>query len=343
MMRFDDIWIAGTGGVLGELVPVEQAIASGQYAAAAAASTGMVSVSQADQAPPELAVTAGREAIKEAVEHGVEVGPGTLFLHSHGGFQGLDTWPVASWIAKELIGTDLEGQPTVISAASNGALTSLEIAANTLLAGARDTALITLGDRFAEPVNRWYLSPGMVFGDGGAAAVVTRGGGILQVRSIVTETDAALEGLSRGNEPFTTAPVGQPDSRRRTREFLAAGGISLSDVRRRSGERTCSVVTRALAEAGVRLDDVDWFLTPFVGRALFQDAFLRPLGYTPRNTLLETGLTIGHLGPADQIYALNHLAGNDLLEPGSTLLVLGTAMGFSFSAAVLTVPQKKEN
>ncbi|WP_156754448.1 ketoacyl-ACP synthase III family protein [Actinokineospora pegani] len=337
-MRFPDIWIAGTGGTLGDLVPIEQAIADGSYSADVAAATGMVSVAQADAAPPELAVTAGRLAIKEAAERGVEVGPSTLHLHSHSNFQGLDMWPVACWITKELIGLNVEGQPTVVSAASNGSLTSLELAANTLLAGQRDTALITLGDRFAPPVDRWYLSPGMVFGDGGAAAVVARERGLLRLHSIVTETDAALEGLSRGAEPFTASADGQPDMRKRTREFLAHGGISLSEVRRRSGERTASVVGRALAEAEVELDDVDWFITPFVGRALFKDSFLRPLRFTPRNTLLETGLTIGHLGPADQLYALAHLAANDLLAPGSTLLVLGTAMGFTFSAAVLTVP-----
>lgn len=337
-MRFDDIWIAGTGGTLGDLVPIENAIADGSYSAEVAKSTGMVSVAQSTEAPPELAVSAGRLAIKEAAERGVEIDPGTMHLHSHSNYQGLDMWPVACWIAKELIGTNLEGQPTVISAASNGSLTSLELAANTLQAGQKDTALITLGDRFAEPVNRWYLSPGMVFGDGGAAAVVTRGSGILQLRSIVSETDAALEGLSRGNEPFATAPDGQPDMRKRTREFLAHGGISLSDVRRRSGERTASVVTRALQEAETELDEIDWFVTPFVGRALFKDSFIRPLGFTPRNTLLETGLTIGHLGPADQIYALSHLVTNDLLEPGAKVLLLGTAMGFTFSAAVLTAP-----
>jgi 3-oxoacyl-[acyl-carrier-protein] synthase-3 len=337
-MRFDDIWIAGTGGTLGDLVPIENAIADGSYSAEVAAATGMISVAQSAQAGPEMAVVAGREAIKEAAERGVEIAPDTLHLHSHANYQGIDMWPVASWIAKELIGTKLEGQPTVVSAASNGSLTSLELAANTLMAGQRDTALITLGDRFAAPVDRWYLSPGMVFGDGGAAAVVTRGSGILQLRSIVSETDTALEGLSRGDEPFATAPVGQPDMRKRTRQFLAHGGLSLSDVRRRAGDGTASVVRRALAEAEVELDDVDWFVTPFVGRSLFKDSFIRPLGFTPRNTLLETGLTIGHLGPADQIYALSHLVANDLLEPGAKVLLLGTAMGFTFSAAVLTAP-----
>jgi 3-oxoacyl-[acyl-carrier-protein] synthase-3 len=335
-MRFDDIWIAGTGGTLGDLVPIESAIADGSYSADVARSTGMVSVAQAELAPPELAVIAGREAVKAAAEHGVQVGRETMHLHSHSNYQGLDMWPVACWIAKELIGTDLEGQPTVVSAASNGSLTSLELAANTIQAGQRDTALITLGDRFADPVNRWYLSPGMVFGDGGAAAVVARGSGVLRLHSIVSETDAALEGLSRGDEPFAKGSAGQPDMRKRTREFLARSGISLSEVRRRSGDRTVSVVTRALAEADVELDDVDWFITPFVGRALFQDSFLRPLGFAPRNTLLETGLTIGHLGPADQIYALSHLVDHDLLRPGAKVLLLGTAMGFTFSAAVLT-------
>ncbi|GAA3850074.1 hypothetical protein GCM10022243_14930 [Saccharothrix violaceirubra] len=335
-MRFEDIWIAGTGGTLGDRVPVEHAIADGSYSADVARGTGMISVAQATQAPPELAVTAGRQAIKAAADHGVVVDRATLHLHSHSNYQGLDMWPVASWVAKELIGTDLEGQPTVVQAASNGSLTSLDLAATALQAGRAETALITLGDRFAEPVDRWYLSPGMVFGDGGAAAVVSRRAGLLRLDSIVSETDAALEGLSRGDEPFGTESVPRPDMRKRTRAFLARSGISLSEVRRRSGDRTVSVVTRALTEAGRTLDDVDWFVTPFVGRALFQDSFLRPLGFTPRNTLLETGLTIGHLGPADQLYALAHLVTEDLLRPGSTVLLLGTAMGFTFSAAVLT-------
>lgn len=164
--------------------------------------------------------------------------------------------------------------------------------------------------------------------------MVTRGGGRLRLVSLASETDTVLEGLSRGDEPFRTAPAAQADIRHRTRQFLAQGDVSIRDVQTRSADRTRSVVTRALADAEMSPERVDWFVTPFVGRTLYRESFVRPLGITPRHDLHELGLTIGHLGAADQIYALDHLLKEDLLDPGARVLVVGTGMGFTFSAAV---------
>ncbi|MEU1849634.1 ketoacyl-ACP synthase III family protein [Streptomyces sp. NPDC019990] len=336
-MRFDNIWIAGTGGTLGAFEPVAAAVADGRYSAEAAESTGMVSYARAKQAPPEMAVTAGRQAVKEAAEKGARVDTDTLLLHSHGHFQGIDLWPAACWIARELLGEHVESTPTTVNAWSNGSLAALDVAASTLIARPDvPSVLITLADRFAPPTDRFYTSPGMVFGDGAAAGVVTRDTGRLRLRSLVSRTDTVLEGLSRGAEPFRTAPEGQPDMRRRTREFLASGGVSLRGVHTRVADCTRQVVGRALDEAGITADEIDWFLTPFVGRTLYRESFTRPLGITPRNTVLELGLTIGHLGPCDQMYGLDHLLRNDLLNRGDRILVIGTGMGFTFSAAVLT-------
>ncbi|MFF5183952.1 ketoacyl-ACP synthase III family protein [Streptomyces sp. NPDC000345] len=336
-MRFDNIWIAGTGGTLGEFEPVAAAVADGRYSAEAAESTGMISYARATQAPPEMAVTAGRQAVKDAVEKGARIDTDTVLLHSHGHFQGIDLWPAACWIARELLGEHVDSTPTTVNAWSNGSLAALDVAASTLLARPDvPSALITLADRFAPPTDRFHTSPGMVFGDGAAAGVVTRDGGRLRLRSLVSRTDTVLEGLSRGAEPFRTSPEGQPDMRRRTREFLASGEVSLRDVHTRVADCTRRVVARALDEAGVGADGIDWFLTPFVGRTLYRESFVRPLGITPRNTVHELGLTIGHLGPCDQMYGLDHLLRNDLLERGDRILVIGTGMGFTFSAAVLT-------
>jgi len=165
---------------------------------------------------------------------------------------------------------------------------------------------------------------------------MSRTGGPLRLVSCVSETDTDLEGLSRGDEQFTTTPYQHTDTRRRTREFLAHGELSLRDVRERSATRTRSVVDRALAEAGLTIDEVDWYCTPFVGKALMSDSFLRPFDGRPRDTLADLGRTIGHLGPADGVYALHHLVTHNLLRPGATVLLVGTGMGFTFSAAVLS-------
>ncbi|MFI1382335.1 ketoacyl-ACP synthase III family protein [Embleya sp. NPDC020886] len=341
-MRFDDIWLTGTGGTLGERTPVADAVAAGHYESEAAESTGMVSVAQARLAPPEMAVIAGRQAIKDAQEYGTVVDPGSLYLHSHGHFQGIDMWPAACWIAKELLGPRVDGIPTTVSAWSNGSLASIDIAAAMLASRpALPSALITLGDRFAPPTDRWHTSPGIVFGDGAAAAVLARGGGRLRLVSLVSETDTVLEGLSRGDEPFRTAPAELGDIRHRTRQFLARGEISIRDVQTRSADRTRSVVARALADAELEQEQIDWFVTPFVGSTLYRESFVRPLGITPRRDLHKLGLTIGHLGAADQIYALDHLLKADLLAPGARVLVIGTGMGFTFSAAVFATDRSR--
>lgn len=338
-MKFADVWVAGTGGVLGERVPIAEAVAAGRYDPAAAAASQMVSYAVAGQAPPTMAVTAGRTALKEAAEYGVESTPDTLFVHSHTSFQGIDLWPAQCWIAGELLGTQLDEMPMTVDAASNGSLAALGVAATALESRPElPAALITVADRFAPPVDRWNLSPGMVFGDGAAAAVLTRGRGQFRLLSLVSRTDTALEGLSRGDEPFRESPVGVVDTARRTREFLARGELSLRDVRARSADGVRTVVTRALADAGVAsVEDIDWYLAPFVGRALYQDGFVRPLPGKPKRTLADLGLTIGHLGPGDQLYALHHLVEEGLLRPGQRLMLVGTGMGFTFSAAVLTV------
>lgn len=336
-MRFDDVWISGTGRTQGELVPVAAAVAEGAYSAQAAESTGMVSYSRCEQAPPELAVSAGRQALERAAEHGTPTGPDMLHLHSHAGFQGIEMWSAACWIAGELLGTELPTMPMTVGAWSNGSVAALDVAAAKLAVDpALPSALITLADRFGPPGDRFHTSPGMVFGDGAAAAVVARGGGALRVLSCTAETDTVLGGLSRGAEPFRDSPPAQPpDTRRRTREFLASGEVSLKDVQTRTAARTRSVVSRALSEAEVSPAQVDWMITPFVGRTLYRHSFVRPLDFTPRATLLGLGLTTGHLGAADQIFALDHLLENDLLAPGDRVLVIGTGMGFTFSAAVL--------
>lgn len=338
-MRFNDIWIAGTGSARGDLVPIERAVAEGSYSSRAVESTKVRSFSEARQAPVEMALAAGRQALKAAGENGVRPGRDTMHLHSHTGFQGIDMWAASCWLAGELLDTELTSMPMTVAAWSNGTLACLDTAATGLSAHPEiPDALITIGDRFGPPNDRFHTSPGMVFGDGAAAAVVCRGGGRLRLLSCVAETDTVLGGLSQGDEPFRDAPdpTVRPDMRRRTREFLASGRLSLGDIQKRTTARVRSVVSRALDEAEVTGDGIDWLVAPFVGRTLFRDSFVRPLDFTPRHNLLDLGLTLGHLGASDQIYALDHLLRENLLEPGARVLVIGTGMGFTFSAAVIS-------
>lgn len=337
-MRYDDIWIAGTGVYEGRSLPADTAVMSGRLQPHLAAGIAAVSVSVADLAPPEMALVAGRDAVARAREAGARVTGDSAFIHSYTNFQGIELWPAECWLAGQLVGENLTTLPISITAGSNGSLASLEHGACALTSRVDvPSVVITVADRYPDPWDRWNLSPGMLFGDGAASAVVARGAGNYRLESMATRTDTSLEGLARGAEQFSVAPVGKPDSNQRAREFLAEGRVSLRDVRTRSATGVREVALQALSEADLSIDQIDWCLPPFVGKTLFEQGFMRPLGYPSCATLLDLGLTTGHMGPVDGLYALNFLLEQDLCHPGQKVLVIGTGMGFTFSAAVLTV------
>lgn len=338
-MRYQDVWIAGTGAIDGAPLPVADAVENGLLRPHLADGIAATSVSASDLAAPEMALAAARDAVTQATQAGATVDTRSAFIHGYTNFQGIELWPVECWLAGQVLGQDLQTLPVSITAGSNGSLAGLELAATTLTARADvPSVVVTMADRYPQPWDRWNLSPGMLFGDGGAAAVVTRGTGRYRLESLVTRTDTSLEGLARGAEHFHSSPPRtRPDSNRRAREFFARGEVSLGQVRARSAAGVQAVAHAAMTEAGLTMDQIDWYLPPFVGKTLFEQGFLRPLGYPSCATLLEVGLTTGHMGPVDALYALNHLLAEELARPGQRLLLLGTGMGFSFSAAVLTV------
>ncbi|SCE47953.1 MULTISPECIES: 3-oxoacyl-[acyl-carrier-protein] synthase III C-terminal domain-containing protein [unclassified Streptomyces] len=336
-MRFDNIWIAGTGGTLGAFEPVAAAVADGRYSADAAESSAMVSYARSDQAPPEMAVTAGRQAVKEAEERGVRVDGNTALLHSHGHFQGIDLWPAACWIAGELLGPQLDSMPTTVNAWSNGSLAALDVAASTLMARPDvPSALITLADRFAPPTDRFHTSPGMVFGDGAAAGVVSRDTGRLRLRSLVSRTDTVLEGLVPGDRALPHRARGAAGHAPQDARVPRLGG-SLAEGRAHPHRRLHPTRGRPGPRRGRHHRRRRRLVPDPLRRPDPVPGELRtPLGITPRNTVHELGLTIGHLGPCDQMYGLDHLLRNNLPATGDRILVIGTGMGFTFSAAVLT-------
>ncbi|MDB1087487.1 ketoacyl-ACP synthase III family protein [Streptomyces sp. ACA25] len=348
-MRCEDLWITGTGSVLGDLVPVAEAVADGRYAPADAAEAGLVSVSHCEEPAPELAVRAGRAALRASGEAAPRI---ALHLHGACWFQGLDMWSAACRVADEVLGgAPLPGLSVQVSALSNGSLACLELAAG-LLAGRPDVpaALVTAADRFHPAgLDRWNFDSGVVLGDGAGAAVLTRGtgpgsvepgaaGARLRLLSCASWSDPGLEGLQRGTTPPSDRPGADPRPlvvRERARQFFSLGPHTPASVLHRHVEGVHRVVTTALRDAGSTVDDLRWVVTPFVGQAVFRAGYADVLGLDHRRTLHEFGRRVGHLGSADQLVGLDHLVRGGELRPGDRICLIGVGAGFTFSAAVL--------
>lgn len=335
-MRVDDLHVNGVGCDLGALTPVAVPLAAGEFTADDAARTGQRSTAVAELHGPELAVRAGREALRQA-RTTTAVQP-SLCLHAGIYHSGIDFWHAASYVRDQLgIGAG-PGLTLEVGAMSNSMIASMDVAAS-MLRGRPDheAALITTGDRFGAPgFPHWSTDIGIVYGDAGSAVVMSRQPGIARIRSIASFTDPSLEGLQRGDEPFRLASVAAHrsiDIRRRKRQWLSHRGAT--DVNVRNGDAVATVVKTALTDAGLDLPDLVKICAPHYGRRLVQTQILRPLGITEDRTMTELGLRVGHLGASDQIVALAHLLRDGETTVGDHVLLLGIGVGMTWTAVVL--------
>jgi 3-oxoacyl-[acyl-carrier-protein] synthase III len=333
-MRYEDLYVAGAALHTERVGTVAEALREGRCDERTAERSGIVSVAQSSGASaPELAAAAARTALARAGADPLDV---ELLLHATVQYQGHDLWAPASYIQRHTLGNRC---PAIeIRQLSNGGMAALELAAGRLTAaGGRAAALLTTGDVFAEPAfDRWRSDPGAVYGDAGTALVLSRRAGFARVLSLVSVSDADLEGMHRGGDPFGGMPfsIRTPiDLGLLQREFVEETGRSYTVARIGAGQD--EALKRALSDADCDLSGIDWFVLPHFGRRRLQSVFLRRWGVPEERTTWEYGRTLGHLGAGDQFAGLAALAESGRTAAGQRCLVFGVGAGFTWSCAVL--------
>ncbi|MCK2241320.1 MULTISPECIES: ketoacyl-ACP synthase III family protein [unclassified Crossiella] len=337
-MRFDDIFLRGTGSWLPPRRTLAAAVAAGECPAMLPERTGMDAVAvSAGESAPEMAVLAARTALATAGS-----GPGDvdLILHADTYYQGHDVWAVASYIQRETVGNQC---PAIeIRQMSNGGLAALDLAASYLLAapGRRD-ALITTGDRYCPPgFDRWRADPGTPYGDGGAAVVLSRRGGFARLRSLATFADPELEPSHRGEDPFGDAPLSHRSPigfEEVTKSFNRKHGMSFALRRVAQGQTT--VLKHALAEAELELAEADWVILPNFGRIRLESLYYDRFGIEQARTAWDWGRTVGHLGAGDQFAGLDHLVRTGAVKPGDKCVLVSVGAGYSWGCAVVEIEE----
>lgn len=335
-MRFDDLFIRGTGVRLPAFLPVADAVAAGDCPPGLAAGADTVSVSVSpDESPAEMAVGAARTALERADSGPHDV---SLILHAASYHQGHEMWAVASYLQRETLRNTC---PAIeVRQMSNGGMAALELATAYLTSpGRHGDALLTTGDRFCPPgLDRWRADPGTPFADGGTALVLSRRGGIARLLSLAVLADAELEELHRGDVPFSTSPL--PGGRKLdfegpARAFVKKYGMGFTVTRANAGQQT--VVKQALADAEMELAEADFVLLPHFGKRRLQSIFYRPFGIDPRRTTWEWSRTIGHLGAGDQFAGLDRLLVSGLVRAGDRIVMMGVGAGYSWGCAVVEI------
>jgi 3-oxoacyl-[acyl-carrier-protein] synthase III len=344
-MRYEGVYLTGVGVELGLEARCAALVRRGVLTVEDARRTRQRSVCVASVSGPDLAVTAARAAV--ASHERTTGGRPMIRAHLHAQMVTKpDVSSVACYVLNEL-GVSGCGVVCDIGAMSNGMVLGLDVAAS--LVGARPdvhTALITAGDRFAgSGFDRYRSDHGVLYGDAGAALVVSRMPGFARVVSVATCTDPGLEGLTREAPPGARFPPcevagtdrGVIDVGQRQRVWSRGHGGAVEVLRRnRVGLTTATRI--ALADAGITLDEARWVVVPFMGYEAVRARWLRPLGISEdgeNRTLVLLGLHFGHLGAADHVVGLRHLMATGAVAPGDYVVLASSGAGMSWTTAVL--------
>ncbi|MFE3194122.1 ketoacyl-ACP synthase III family protein [Nocardia sp. NPDC059240] len=337
-MRTQDLYLAGLGSQVPELISTESAVAAGWYDDAARAASGLRSVAvSADTAAPDLAIAAARKALADSSHAADDIG---ALLHTYTHHQGPDGWSAAHYILHNTIDRPVPAME--IKQGCLGMLAGLEAAANRLVANpSHDAVLITTGDNFSTPlVDRWRASKLFVLADAGSAVVVSRRTGFAKVLAVGSVSESAMEVLHRAGEdlfpPGVTRGIGLnfDDRAVKVREQWAAGQ---APPIRNFGLRIAEIAQRTLDEAGVGMDKIAKVCHIGFARDSLEAMFLIPLDVEERQEVWDYTSTIGHTGAADLFLGLEHIRSTGQVGPGDHVLMIAAATGMEAGAAVVEI------
>lgn len=338
-MRTPELFIAGIGTYIPDVMPAEQAVREGLYDPEDHQWYGWTGAAVAGDMPaPDMAIHAAREAMRRS-----GVPPHELDAHFHACSheQGPEGWSAQHYILHHLTDHDIPSFRTW--QACNGFLSNIELAASYIMAvPERIGALLTGSDNVGTPTfNRWAfgLQNGVV-GDGASALVLTRRPSFARLLAVTSGSTAEVEAQYRGAESLSPAALGvgrRVDFKQRLSDAGDDLGETLAGVITRQGELRTEIALRALSEADIRPDQVARVTHVFTGQESYLKIILDPIGLRTDQGLLDFGRQYGHLTVNDQIIGLEHLVRTRQVRPGDHVIMIGHGGGVSITCAVVRV------
>lgn len=336
-MKLDDMYVAGLGVFLPELVSVKDAVAQG-LCDQETAEIGWVSTRVAGDMPaPDLAIRACKQALERSGHAHEDI---HVLLHACVSHQGPDGWSPPHYIQHNTIG----GRAPAFGMrhGCNGMFDAMELAVAYLAAAPeRTAALVTAADNFGTPMfDRWRSTRAVVFSDIGSAMVLSKRPGFARMCSIASVSLPEMEKMGRGNEAIFPpgVTVGRPlDFEARYDEYDE--GIWM-DAQRLVVGATESAVAQCLDEAGITLSDVVRVAHQTPGSEEYAKYLLDPIGIDVSKGIVRFGSENGRSGASDQTAGLNHLVETGQVGPGDHVLMLGSGPGMSITCAVVEILER---
>ncbi|MFF9770404.1 ketoacyl-ACP synthase III family protein [Streptomyces sp. NPDC014636] len=323
------------------LPPGKEGPAEGELSAADFERIGVseLYVAPDDIAPPQMAVLAAGNALEAS---GIEPASIGCVVHSFSYHQGFDMWSPAHYIAYQA--GIIDALPVNVQQLCNGGAVALHLAAKWLVATPdASAALVTTADRFCPPgFNRWASDDDAAYSDSATAVLLGRtgeGSDFLHLLSLEMLTDTEWEVQMRGDDEFTSVPLGHgtPIDLRRANKVFRESGAAARMVKI-AVPKLHDFVLRSLRAANIEPKDLSCIALPRLSRTMregmFKPAISEVIGGNPR--YLECGT--GCLGAGDLLGNLADI--EDSLNPGEYGVLIQGSGGYTFTCAVVQAPVK---
>lgn len=202
-----------------------------------------------------------------------------------------------------------------------GFLTAFDIAARSVATGLAPVGIVVVevSHRIIRPDDP---RPFLVFGDAAAAAIVDRARGDEGVLASWLRNDGVVAGDVHLTHPIAS---GQLEKIRFTASNRQMGDDAISYLR--------AAAEAALADAGLRLADVDWVL-PHQPNGTLLEEIMRTLD-VPEDRVVRMVHDNGSVGAASIPISLHRLLASGRVRPGHRILMFGVGTGISYGAIIV--------
>lgn len=342
-MKVENVYLAGIGSYLPELVSTEHAVKAGWLDEEVRQYSGIESVAVENTvSAPDMAIRAAEIAIRRS---GHATGEFAALLHSNTYHQGPDGWSPAHYVLRHTLNTTIPAME--IRQGCLGMVASLEMAACRLAASSGpDAVLLTTGDNFSTPlVDRWRASGLFLFADAGAAVVVSRRGGFARLVAVGSLSDPSMEALHRGDETLLPPGVtaGRPlDFEARLNYWRRQWASGVKPPIGHFGDRIAEIAKRTLLEAGISMREITRVSHVGFNHDPLHAMFLEPLGITAERGSWEQSKRIGHTGVADLVLGLEYLWTTRQVKAGDHVMLVGAATGMEAGCAIVEIVAEPE-
>ena len=240
--------------------------------------------------------------------------------------------PTSAVLIQKSLGLEASGIPAFdVNATCLGFLAALDMASALISAGRYTTVLITAADIPSRGTDWHNPELKAMFGDGAAAAIVTRSHlpcqGILAIRMETYSEGASACELRAGGTGL--------DPHADYESFMAGTWFEMDGLLayRVSAHHMPGFVDRLLESAGVTVADID-LVIPHQASAHALHLMRRKLGI-PAEKLLDLLSIRGNQVSASIPSMLDHALSNGLAKTGDIVLLIGTAAGITLGGAVV--------